>query len=248
MKIISANDLIEGPGVRVKRLFSVDGCFHDPFVLLDEFFIEPLAGLPPHPHRGFEVVTCLIDGGLRHEDDIGNRVELWPGDVQWFSSGRGIVHSESPIGTARSHGIQVWVALPGTARKIAPRYSFMRKESVPQSRCDGAVIDHIVGEGSPLVMKSGIIMFHISIEPRSRFVLSMSRGMTHFVYVYQGMVRIKGLAISKGGGAVFSTDEDSEECPKPVEWIVTENMPAKVLFCKGLPGNEPIGLNNVFFD
>jgi len=74
METIAAIDLLEGQGTRTKRLFPVHDLRHDPFVLLDEFFLDPLAGFPPHPHRGFEVVTFMIDGGMRHEDDIGNTV------------------------------------------------------------------------------------------------------------------------------------------------------------------------------
>jgi quercetin 2,3-dioxygenase len=115
----------DGAGVKLRRsLGSRQNQRFDPFLMLDEFFSDDpddyLAGFPSHPHRGFETVTYMLDGHMRHEDSFGNRGDLGPGDVQWMTAARGIIHSEMPQQTAgRMRGFQLWINLP-SAEKMKP--------------------------------------------------------------------------------------------------------------------------------
>ncbi len=115
----------DGAGVKLRRsLGSRQNLRFDPFLMLDEFFSDDpddyLAGFPSHPHRGFETVTYMLDGHMRHEDSFGNRGDLGPGDVQWMTAARGIIHSEMPQQTAgRMRGFQLWINLP-SREKMKP--------------------------------------------------------------------------------------------------------------------------------
>ncbi len=115
----------DGAGVKLRRsLGSRQNLRLDPFLMLDEFFSDDpddyLAGFPAHPHRGFETVTYMLDGHMRHEDSFGNRGDLGPGDVQWMTAARGVIHSEMPQQAAgRMRGFQLWINLP-SAEKMKP--------------------------------------------------------------------------------------------------------------------------------
>lgn len=116
--VIPAVAAADGAGVRLYRsLGSQQGQRFDPFLMLDEFFSDDpgdyIAGFPSHPHRGFETVTYMLDGHMRHEDSFGNRGDLGPGDVQWMTAARGIIHSEMPQQeSGRLRGFQLWINLP----------------------------------------------------------------------------------------------------------------------------------------
>ena len=127
----------DGAGVKLRRsLGSQRGLHVDPFLMLDEFYSDNpddyLAGFPAHPHRGFETVTYMLDGHMRHEDHLGNRGDLGPGDVQWMTAARGIIHSEMPQQSeGRMRGFQLWLNLPSQRKNetgrvpghSGPRYS-----------------------------------------------------------------------------------------------------------------------------
>ncbi len=127
-QIVTAQEAIEGAGVRIRRSIGTPTLdYHDPFLLLDEFKSEDgadyIAGFPDHPHRGFETVTYMLAGAMRHEDHKGNRGELGPGSVQWMTAGRGIVHSEMPMQRdGLMWGFQLWVNLAAKDKMTAPRY------------------------------------------------------------------------------------------------------------------------------
>ncbi len=124
-RVIPSIAASDGAGVKLRRsLGSTQSVRHDPFLMLDEFFSDDpddyLAGFPSHPHRGFETVTYMLDGHMRHEDHLGNTGDLLPGSVQWMTAGRGIVHSEMPQQTeGRMRGFQLWLNLPA-AEKMKP--------------------------------------------------------------------------------------------------------------------------------
>ena len=101
VRIIESTPTSDGAGVKLRRsVGSQRGLYVDPFLMLDEFYSDDpddyLAGFPAHPHRGFETVTYMLDGHMRHEDHLGNRGDLGPGDVQWMTAARGIIHSKCP--------------------------------------------------------------------------------------------------------------------------------------------------------
>ncbi|MBW7930861.1 MAG: pirin family protein [Gammaproteobacteria bacterium] len=141
--LIPAAATSDGAGVRLYRsLGSQRGLRLDPFLMLDEFFSDDpgdyIAGFPSHPHRGFETVTYMLDGHMRHEDSAGNRGDLGPGDVQWMSAARGIVHSEMPQQEAgRLRGFQLWVNLPAAEKMRPPAWRDIPSALIPTVPLEG---------------------------------------------------------------------------------------------------------------
>src|SRR5436190_23515550 len=141
-KLVTAHRQTEGAGFVVRRPFPSAGLsLVDPFLLIDEMgpvAYEPgqAVGAPDHPHRGFETVTYMLDGEFEHEDSAGNRGKLTPGDIQWMTAGRGVIHSEMPSARVREeggrvHGFQLWVNLPARDKMTAPRYQDVSAAQLP---------------------------------------------------------------------------------------------------------------------
>jgi redox-sensitive bicupin YhaK (pirin superfamily) len=136
-RTIAAQATSDGAGVKLRRsLGSSQAQRFDPFLMLDEFFSDHpddyIAGFPSHPHRGFETVTYMLDGHMRHEDSIGNRGDLGPGDVQWMTAARGIIHSEMPQQIeGRMRGFQLWINLPAHAKMMPPAYCDIPAAEIP---------------------------------------------------------------------------------------------------------------------
>jgi redox-sensitive bicupin YhaK (pirin superfamily) len=137
-RIIPSVAASDGAGVKLRRsLGNSQTLRHDPFLLLDEFFSDDpddyIRGFPPHPHRGFETVTYMLDGHMRHEDSKGHRGDLGPGDVQWMTAGRGIVHSEMPQQTeGRMRGFQLWLNLPASEKMKPAAYRDIPQRDIPK--------------------------------------------------------------------------------------------------------------------
>jgi len=136
-QIIPSMPTSDGAGVKLRRsLGGRQGAYLDPFLMLDEFYSDDpndyLAGFPSHPHRGFETVTYMLDGHMRHEDHLGNRGDLKPGDVQWMTAGRGIIHSEMPQQSAgRMRGFQLWINLPAREKMKPAHYRDVPASEIP---------------------------------------------------------------------------------------------------------------------
>jgi redox-sensitive bicupin YhaK (pirin superfamily) len=137
MHVIQSLPTADGAGVKLRRsLGSQRGLHVDPFLMLDEFYSDNpndyIAGFPAHPHRGFETVTYMLDGHMRHEDHMGNRGDLGPGDVQWMTAARGIIHSEMPQQSAgRMRGFQLWLNLPAKEKMKPAAYRDIPASAIP---------------------------------------------------------------------------------------------------------------------
>jgi quercetin 2,3-dioxygenase len=137
MHVIQSQATADGAGVKLRRsLGSQRGLHVDPFLMLDEFYSDDpndyIAGFPAHPHRGFETVTYMLDGHMRHEDHMGNRGDLGPGDVQWMTAARGIIHSEMPQQSAgRMRGFQLWLNLPAKEKMKPAAYRDIPASAIP---------------------------------------------------------------------------------------------------------------------
>ena len=155
VEIVPTHIVREGGGFKVRRPFRM-GRVLSPFLLIDEmgpvdYGPGEAVGAPWHPHRGFETVTYLLDGRMRHEDSAGNSGELNPGDVQWMTAGRGIIHCEEPhedfLKTGgRTHGFQIWVNLPAEHKMMAPRYQEVPASESPTVEENGVSARIIAGE------------------------------------------------------------------------------------------------------
>jgi quercetin 2,3-dioxygenase len=150
--VIPSMPTSDGAGVKLRRsVGSQRGEHVDPFLMLDEFYSDNpddyIAGFPSHPHRGFETVTYMLDGHMRHEDHLGNRGDLGPGDVQWMTAARGIIHSEMPQQSAgRMRGFQLWLNLPAKEKMQPARYRDIPAAQIPSIQLpQGGAVQLIAG-------------------------------------------------------------------------------------------------------
>ena len=201
-RTIEAVETSDGAGVRLRRsIGQAHGARLDPFLMLDEFSSENpddyVAGFPSHPHRGFETVTYMLDGHMRHEDHLGNRGELTSGAVQWMSAGRGIIHSEMPQQEhGRMRGFQLWINLPAAEKMNPPAYRDIAPAAIPSVRLDaGAEVRVIAGtfrDGTREVRgpvqggSTAPIYVDVHLPPNASFSQEIDPALNAFVYVYEG--------------------------------------------------------------
>uniref|UniRef100_A0A1I8F379 Pirin n=1 Tax=Macrostomum lignano TaxID=282301 RepID=A0A1I8F379_9PLAT len=160
----------EGVGARVRRSIGRPEVARlDPFLLLDEFRGSAPAGFPDHPHRGFETVTYVLEGAVRHEDFLGNQGVIRPGDLQWMTAGRGIVHCEMPHGEVECRGLQLWVNLPRTDKMCEPAYQDLRSSDIPSRSQGGVTVRVIAGESlgakSPVFTRTPTLYLDVTVQP-----------------------------------------------------------------------------------
>uniref|UniRef100_A0A8D0MKF7 Pirin n=1 Tax=Sus scrofa TaxID=9823 RepID=A0A8D0MKF7_PIG len=145
---VLSREQAEGVGARVRRSIGRPELKNlDPFLLFDEFKGGRPGGFPDHPHRGFETVSYLLEGGsMAHEDFCGHAGQLNPGDLQWMTAGRGIVHAEMPCSEEPVHGLQLWVNLRSSQKMVEPRYQELKSKEIPKPSQDGVTVAVISGE------------------------------------------------------------------------------------------------------
>ena len=200
----------DGAGVRLKRSIGSPALDHlDPFLLLDEFGSDDsadyIAGFPDHPHRGFETVTYMLDGLMRHQDSTGEGGVLKPGGVQWMTAGRGIVHSEMPEqAEGLMRGFQLWVNLPARDKMCRPRYQNIEPEEVPEvRRADGVTVRVVAGAHEGVAgAVTGIavepLYLDVSLPAGASFTQEVPEGHNAFAYPFEGTLEIGGAAAGEG--------------------------------------------------
>jgi len=192
----------DGAGVKLRRsLGSAPNLRFDPFLMLDEFFSDNpddyIAGFPAHPHRGFETVTYMLDGHMRHEDSFGNRGDLGPGDVQWMTAARGIIHSEMPQQTeGRLRGFQLWINLPASEKMKPAAYRDIPTTAIPVVELpDGGSVKVIAGDFShegrttagPIAgLSTQPIYLDLRLPRGARLDLPLPSTHNAFLYPYDG--------------------------------------------------------------
>ncbi|KRA72960.1 pirin [Lysobacter sp. Root667] len=192
----------DGAGVRLTRVIGgAELPDLDPFLLLDEFGTDRaedyIAGFPEHPHRGFETVTYMLDGRMRHKDNHGNEGVLVPGSVQWMTAGRGLVHSEMPEQhEGRMRGFQLWVNLPARDKMTDPRYQEFAPERIPLLQpADGVAVKVIAGrvdgtDGPIAQPATDPVYLDIALDAGAQWQYALPEGHNAFVYVYEGAAAI----------------------------------------------------------
>lgn len=235
-----AVDMDEGVGAHVKRLFPVAGLRHiDPFVLLDEFFVGPDAGFPDHPHRGFEAITYLFAGGMRHRDNLGNDSVVQAGGAQVFTAGRGIVHSEAPASEATAHGIQLWVNMAKIHKDLPPAYQQVDAAQLPVQDLPFGRVRTIVGPGSPIHLHTAVIYHDVELGHEGEFHIAVPAHHMGLLYAVSGKPEVAEEQISAGeavpltGGSVLT---------------VYAERPCRFICVNGQPHGEPITQNGSFVD
>jgi len=210
-------DTNDGAGVKLKRIIGQPNLdMLDPFLLLDEFRSDQagdyIAGFPEHPHRGFETVTYMLAGHMRHGDNHGNQGDLGPGSVQWMTAGRGILHSEMPQQEdGLMWGFQLWVNLPAADKMAAPRYQDIAPDRIPRVEPSPGVQARVIAGrlGEAVGPVQGIatepLYLDVMLGAGSRFELDLPEGHHAFAYVFEGeAAEVGGEPLPRGELAVLS--------------------------------------------
>lgn len=224
-RVIEARPAIEGAGVRLRRAFGFgDTAEFDPFLLFDDFRNERpedyLAGFPWHPHRGIETITYVLAGEVSHGDSLGNQGVLGPGDVQWMTAGRGIMHQEMPHGdpVGRMHGFQLWANLPSSLKMTAPRYQDVGAKDIPEiTDDDGTRVRVVCGEfwgrrGPVDGIAADPRYLDVWVPPGRRKTLPVETTRHAFAYVFEGAGVFRD---ASGPQAVLTEQLGAEEEPVP---------------------------------
>lgn len=245
IKILKADKMSEGQGAIVNRAFPTNKqSYVDPFVLMDEFFVEPPASFPEHPHRGFEAITYMIEGGFKHKDTSGGEAIVRKGGVQRITMGKGVRHSESPSSKGMNHGIQLWVNLPQKVKKIEPSYQVIPEDQLPVERMEGKVIKTIAGENSPINLKTDIIYRDISLENRS-YQWKIEKQKNGFLYFISGSANITFNSKNKKieEGMILIKDDTFS-----YNLIIEPSPKVRFISLRGRPHKETISLHGSFVD
>ena len=246
--IIKGIKTSDGAGVNLTRIIgSPELNMLDPFLLLDEFGSEDpndyIAGFPPHPHRGFETITYMLNGKFRHKDSAGNEGFLTDGSVQWMTAGKGVIHSEMPEQTdGLIKGFQLWLNLPKDKKMIPPKYNDINADEIPIVDIKNGKIKIISGKYSgvsgPGKPYTGMLYFDIFLNAGSDLILPIENGWNSFIYVYNGSVNILDKQINKNHLAVLTQEGELKLHSKKEE--------ARFLLVAGEPLNEPVARGGPF--
>lgn len=215
--IVPTHTVMEGGGFQVRRPAAM-GSLMSPFLLLDEMGPVDYApgkavGAPWHPHRGFETVTYLLQGEMEHEDSSGAKGTLTPGDVQWMTAGKGIIHSEMPTSKmmlegGMMHGFQIWVNLPAKDKMMNPRYQDIPASESPIAQEDGVwarvVAGECLGVESSIDTVIPITYVHVKMEQGSTLNKALDLDLNSMLYVFKGEIEVEGKSISDGSLALLS--------------------------------------------
>ncbi|KAF9217211.1 hypothetical protein BGZ59_005939 [Podila verticillata] len=244
VKAVLSREQAEGVGARVRRSIGRPELRnHDPFLMLDEFKSENSSGgFPDHPHRGFETVTYMIEGQSQHEDFAGHKGIIGPGDVQWMTAGRGIVHSEMPVKKqARAHGLQLWINLPKEHKMCEPQYQELLdgeiKRATPQ---EGVVVKIIAGEShgvkSQVYTRTPTMYLDYKMDKNKTVEQSIPASYTGFIYMLKGTAYIGDKEFEGKAHHTLTFSEDGTDTIK----IKTMDEDAHFVLIAGEPIKEPI--------
>jgi len=201
-QVVKGMPTSDGAGVKLRRVIGQPQLPDlDPFLMLDEFGTDRaedyLAGFPDHPHRGFETVTYMLDGRMRHRDNHGNEGVLVPGSVQWMTAGRGLVHSEMPEQQeGRMRGFQLWLNLPAREKMTAPKYQEFGPERIPTAHPAAGVTAKVIagtvaGTAGPILQPATDPTYlDLAIEPGAAFVQALPADYAAFLYVFEGALQV----------------------------------------------------------
>jgi quercetin 2,3-dioxygenase len=245
--VVRGRPTSDGAGVKLTRVIGQPGLDTlDPFLMLDEFRSDQaddyIAGFPSHPHRGFETVTYMLAGRMRHGDNQGNTGLLTAGSVQWMTAGRGILHSEMPEQeNGLMWGFQLWVNLPAKDKMTAPRYQDIAPERIPEVKLgDGVVVRVIAGSaggvtGPVQAEATAPVYLDLRLERGTETELSLPPGHNAFVYLYEGQARVGAGAAAE----LLRGDLGVLELGDTVR-VAAPQAAARLILVAGRPLNEPV--------
>ena len=258
-QVSTAQTLLEGGGFQVRRPLPVAGGVHmvDPVLMIDEmgpvdYKPGEAVGAPDHPHRGFETVTYMLAGEFEHRDSGGHAGKLAPGDVQWMTAGRGVVHSETPSANimkhgGRVHGFQIWVNLPARLKMTEPRYQEVAANNIPEAvsedglACVRVIAGEALGVSARIDTHTPIVYQHWTLQPGAVVKQVLPEDHNGLLYVFSGELDSNGTHLDDGQIGVLDAG-DTVELTVPAS-AVSE---AQVLLLGGVPLNEPVARRGPF--
>lgn len=232
----------DGAGVKLTRVIGTAALPQvDPFLLLDDFGSDDpqayIAGFPDHPHRGFETITYMLAGRMRHRDSKGHEGLLQPGDAQWMTAGRGLIHSEMPEQEeGRLSGFQFWLNLPAAEKMRPARYQDIPATAIPRLNRDGAVLTLLAGEldGAEGPIRSPAtapLMVVVDFTATAVVELPVAADLNGFVYVQAGTVGIGDAALGRGQVALLGDGD---------RLALAGKAGTRAVLAAGRPLNEPV--------
>lgn len=245
-RIINGQFVMDGAGVKINRVLT--GPLQrrlDPFLMLDAFGSDKpgdyIAGFPEHPHRGFETITYMLAGRMRHRDSAGNEGMITDGGVQWMTAGRGVIHSEMPEqNDGLMEGFQLWLNLPASDKMVEPWYRDIPLEEVPRfTLADGVTVQVIAGnthgvEGAVQRAHTEPLYLDLEIPAGVSVEQPIPAGHNAFVYVFRGEAVVEGKGVGSGRMAILDNAPDADGVR------IKALAPTRVLVLAGRPLNEPI--------
>ncbi|HTI67533.1 MAG TPA: pirin family protein [Caulobacteraceae bacterium] len=250
MKVTRGEKTSDGAGVKMTRVLGTpDARMFDPFLMLDHFNTDNaddyIGGFPEHPHRGFETVTYMLDGKMRHGDNTGREGVIQTGGIQWMRAGRGIVHSEMPEQTeGRMRGFQLWVNLPGKLKMSDPDYQEFDADKIPVEERQGGgavkVIAGTTGRGTRGPVGGGAVdalYFDVSLIKGQTFSEAVGADRNVMIVSYEGMITVAGRLMEPVSAAFMGPGDEIE---------VTADDDARFLVIAGKPLGEPVAWGGPF--
>ena len=251
-RLIQGQFVMDGAGVKINRVLT--GSLQrrlDPFLMLDAFGSDEagdyIAGFPEHPHRGFETVTYMLNGRMRHRDSAGNEGLVTDGGVQWMTAGRGVIHSEMPEQSeGLMEGFQLWLNLPASDKMMEPWYRDIPSEEVPRFTSeDGVTVQVIAGQahgvaGAVQREHTQPLYLDLSIPAGVSFEQPIPQGHNAFLYVYRGEAVVEGKGVGKTRMAVLDNAAGADGVR------IRALEPTRLILLAGRPLNEPIAQHGPF--
>ena len=245
-RLVAGKPTSDGAGVKLTRVLT-QGLQQrlDPFLMLDAFGSDKaddyIAGFPDHPHRGFETVTYMIAGRMRHRDSAGHEGLLENGGVQWMTAGRGVIHSELPEQQSGvMEGFQLWLNLPAHDKMCAPWYRDFAAADLPRFTTDAGVnVTVIAGESHDVIgavtrETTAPLYLDIELPAGGSFSQTLPAGHNAFLYVYRGEVQVAGSDVPVQRMAILANDPDADGVR------IEARSASRVLLIAGQPLRESI--------
>lgn len=245
-RLVQGQATSDGAGVKLTRVLTQDLQRRlDPFLMLDAFATDRpddyIAGFPDHPHRGFETVTYMLEGRMRHRDSAGHEGLLGPGGVQWMTAGRGVIHSEMPEQQdGRMEGFQLWLNLPARRKMIDPWYRDFAAEDIPQW-CDAGVSVRVIAgcsQGVPGAMArddTEPLYLDLQLAAAAAFAQPLPAAHNAFVYVYRGEIVVGDTVVRARRMAIFDNGATTDGVR-----LQAGGEGARAILLAGRPLGEPI--------
>lgn len=245
-QLITGQATSDGAGVKLTRVLTRPLQRRlDPFLMLDAFGTDTpedyIGGFPDHPHRGFETISYMLAGRMRHRDSAGNEGLLQQGGVQWMTAGRGVIHSELPEQEqGRMEGFQLWLNLSAKDKMREPWYRDIQSEDIPEFITpEGVAVRVIAGSSHGIAgaMQREItepLFLDLHLPAGTSFAQALQPAFNAFVYVYRGEIKIGDSQVAQQRMAILKNAADSDGV------VVSANAAARVLLIAGRPLNEPI--------